>query len=245
MLANGVTAVRLMIGTPEQLLLREGVRDGTILGPQLWLASPHLAGQAFDHNVIAVTSPDEARAAVRRVADAGYDFVKLTLFITRPVYDAVVDEARLRGIRVVGHVDPQVGVARALETGQQLEHLDSYLEAALADSAPSRTSVTQQHVFPPANWASLDHVSDRKLDSLAGATARAGAWIGPTNHVFTSAFAIGPTMDDVRARPDWDYWPPGTREGYGRAHARYWAPETAAERTPARRARYVAAATAC
>lgn len=241
MLANGVTAARLMIGTPEQLALRAGVRDGTIPGPQLWLASPHLAGRAFDHNAIAVTTPDAARAAVRQVAGAGYDFVKITLFVERPVYDAIVDEARRRGIRVVGHVDPLVGIARALETGQQLEHLDSYLEAALAESAPSRTSLTQQHVFPPANWASMDHVSDARLDSLAGATARAGAWIGPTNHVFTSAFAIGPTMDEVRARPDWDYWPPETRAGYARAHASYWAPATAAQRTPARRARYVAA----
>ena len=54
---------------------------------------------------------------MRQVAEARYDFVKLTLFITPPVYDAVVDEAAKRRIPVVGHVDPQVGVARALEAG--------------------------------------------------------------------------------------------------------------------------------
>ena len=40
MVANGVTAARLMIGTPEQLALREAVRAGTVIGPQLWVASP-------------------------------------------------------------------------------------------------------------------------------------------------------------------------------------------------------------
>ena len=62
---------------------------------------------------------EDARVAVKEMADLGYDFIKLTLFLTPPVYDAIVDEAKRRNIRVVGHVDPQVGVARALAAGQQ------------------------------------------------------------------------------------------------------------------------------
>ena len=80
-----------------------------------------------------VTTPDEARTAVKEAADAGYDFIKLTLFITPEVFDAVVSEAARNGIRVVGHVDPRVGVARALAAGQHIEHLDNYMESVLAD----------------------------------------------------------------------------------------------------------------
>lgn len=238
MLANGVTVARFMIGTPEQLALRSAVANGSIAGPQLWVASPQLTGRASE-NAIVVTTEDQARAAVRRAAADAYDFIKLTLFITRPVYDAVADEARRVGIRVVGHVEPEVGVARALETGQQLEHLDSYLEAVLADSAPSRSSLTQGGVFAMRNWPSIDWVDDRKIDRIAGATARTGAYIDPTQHVFNTAFAIGESVDAIRARPDFQLWPPRLRDGYLRAHARYWAPANDTIKTAARRRRYV------
>ena len=89
---------------------------------------PHCGAAALDRepafrrrempNGRVVTTPEDARAAVKEMADPGYDFIKLTLFITPPVYDAIVDEAKRR-IPVVGHVDPQVGVARALEAGSR------------------------------------------------------------------------------------------------------------------------------
>lgn len=238
-LANGVTAARLMIGTPEQLALKQRVARGEVAGPQLWIASPQLTGRVAT-NAIVVTTPEEARAAVSRVADAGYDQVKLTLWITRPVYDAIADEAAKRRIRVVGHVEPEVGVARALEARQQLEHLDAYFEAVLADSAPMKTSLTQQRVFAPANWASADYWSDAKIAAIAGATARAGAWSSPTLNVFNRAFAAREEDDVIRSRPDWRLMPKATRDLYLRARERYWAPATVeAGRTEARRRRYV------
>jgi cytosine/adenosine deaminase-related metal-dependent hydrolase len=113
MVANGVTATRFMIGTPEHFALRREVGAGRMVGPQLWLASPQFTGKE-DLNSRVVTTPEDARKAVKEMADLGYDFVKLTLFITPQVYDAIVGEAKRQGIRVVGHVDPEVGVARAL-----------------------------------------------------------------------------------------------------------------------------------
>jgi imidazolonepropionase-like amidohydrolase len=238
MIATGVTTARLMIGTPAHLTLRRDVARGHVLGPQLWVASPHLVGRPMP-NGITVTTEAEARAAVRTVADSGYDQVKITLFITRPVYDAIVDEAARQRIPVVGHVDPHVGVARTLETGQQIEHLDSYFEAALADSAPMTTSVTQQLVFNPNNWKSLDYIDNRKLAALAGATARARAWSSPTLNVFNTAFAARESDDAIRGRPDWNMIPPSVRVPYLRARERYWAPATLEQRTEARRRRYV------
>ena len=98
MIANGVTAIRLMIGTPEHLVLRREIEAGRVLGPQLWIASPQFTGLE-DINSRRVTTPEQARAAVKEVADAGYDFVKLTLAITPPVFDAIVSEAARNGIR--------------------------------------------------------------------------------------------------------------------------------------------------
>ncbi len=241
MLANGVTTARIMIGTPQHLTLRRDVAAGRVLGPQLWVAGPQLTGRRSE-NAHVVTTPEEARAAVGQVADAGYDFVKLTLFITRPVYDAVVDEAARRGIRVVGHVEPEVGVAHALAAGQQIEHLDAYFEAALVDSAQGRPSVTQGGVFRLQNWSSVDLVDDRRLAALAGATARApgwGKWFSPTLNVFNDAFAIGPSEAEIHARPEWGMLPASWRDRYLQARTRYWTPAAAEQRTEARRRRYV------
>jgi imidazolonepropionase-like amidohydrolase len=238
MLANGVTTIRLMIGTPEHLMLRRDVAAGRVLGPQLWVASPQLTGRQATNSIV-VTTPDEARAAVRRITADGYDFVKLTLWITPPVYDAVIDEARKAGIRVVGHVEPEVGVRKALTTGQQIEHLDSYFEAVLADSAPMKESLTQQRVYQLGQWASLDFVDDRKIAEIAEATARAGVWSVPTLHVFNAAFAIGESEESIRARPDWQLMPEKSRAPYLRARVRYWSDSGAVFRTEARRRRYV------
>jgi hypothetical protein len=45
MIANGVTTIRLMIGTPEQLVLRARSAKGEIIAPTIWSASPHLTGR--------------------------------------------------------------------------------------------------------------------------------------------------------------------------------------------------------
>ena len=238
MIATGVTVARFMIGTQQHLTLRQQVAAGEIVGPQLWVASPQVTGEDGEHTLLART-PDEARAAVQRAADAGYDFIKLTNSITPPVYDAVINEARARGIRVVGHVDPAVGVRRALETGQQLEHLDAFFEAALADTAPYRLSVTQGGLFSRAAWGTLDYIEDRKVADIAAATGRAGAFVGPTQNVFNHAFGTGWSDSVLQSWPDWRLWPPAKRDRYLRARTRYWSAQALEFRTDARRQRYV------
>ena len=234
MVANGVTVARFMIGTAEHLRLRREVEAGRVLGPQLWVASPQFAGKQYDNGVV-VTTPENARRAVRAAAEAGYDFIKLTMHITRPVYDAIVDEGARRGIRIIGHVDPQVGVVRALEAGQQIEHLDGYFEAILADSAMGRISVSNYGVFQPKNWETLDHIDDAKITAIAEATARAGVWSTPTLTIFNTAFAVGETDEAMQRRPDWRMIPPTVRALYLGARTKYW--QTAA--TDAHRRRYV------
>ena len=179
MLAHGTTTARLMIGTATHRRLRRSIERGETLGPQLWIASPQVSGDSAA-NTYVVRSPEDARRAVAWAVDSGYDFVKLTTNLPPDVYDAIVSEAQRRSIRVVGHVDPRVGVARALRARQQIEHLDNYMESVLADSAPSRESVSDAGAYRLARWETLDHVDDRKVEAIAGATARAGVYVTPT-----------------------------------------------------------------
>ena len=169
------------------------------------------------------------------MADFGYDFIKLTLFIPPPVYDAIVDEAKRQRIPVVGHVDPEVGVARALRAGQQIEHLDNYLESVLADSAPMKASVSDRGLFKPKNWESLDWIDDAKIERIAGKTARAGIYTCPTLTVFKKAFALGQSEEEIRSRPDWNIMPAELRKLYLGAREKYWGQAASEER----RMRYV------
>src|SRR5688572_7973210 len=131
MVANGVTTVRFMIGTPELLSLRSRSATGEIEAPTIFVASPHLTGREQGNNFV-VNTPDEAREAVRKSKAAGYDFIKVTTFVKAEVYEAAVDEAAKQNIRVVGHADSRfVGVERAWKAKQQIEHLDGYMELLL------------------------------------------------------------------------------------------------------------------
>ena len=235
MLAHGVTTARLMIGTALHRALRRRIERGELAGPQLYVASPQVSGDSAANSYV-VRSLDDARRAVRLASDSGYDFVKLTTNIPPDVYDAIVTEAAQRRIPVVGHVDPRVGVARALRARQQIEHLDNYMESVLADSAPSRASVSDVGAYRAANWATLDHVDDRKVEAIAGATARAGVHVTPTLAFFHLWFATEQTDSAVRSRPDYAHIPPRMRDLYERARARYWQNPPSS----ARRARYVA-----
>ena len=87
MVANGVTTIRFMIGTPEQLALREKSAKGEIVAPTIYSASPHLTGREQGNDFV-VNTPEEAREAVRKSKQAGYDFIKITTFIKAEVYEA-------------------------------------------------------------------------------------------------------------------------------------------------------------
>jgi imidazolonepropionase-like amidohydrolase len=229
-LALGTTSARIQIGRSQHLELRQGVREGTLAGPRLWVSSPQLSGDS-GANTLLVRDPAEARAAVRTANASGYDFIKLTINITPEVYAAIITEARAEGIRVTGHVDSRVGAPLALRAGQQIEHLDNYMETVLADSAPTRKSVSDVGAYRAANWNSLAYVDPKKIDALAGATARAGVYVTPTIAFFFSWFATQYTDAEVQARPDYPYLPAAMKGPWERSRTFYWKnPPTAAQR---------------
>jgi CubicO group peptidase (beta-lactamase class C family)/imidazolonepropionase-like amidohydrolase len=237
MVANGVTTIRLMIGTPEHLVLRAKIARGELHGPSIYVASPEFTGRRPGgiFNGRLVTTPDEARRAVLECKAAGYDFIKLTTHITRPVYDAVIEAAKAEGIRVVGHVDTQVGLYHALAAGQQIEHLDSYMEAVLRDDSPIKASVSDVGVWRKPNWVSLDYIDERKVAAAIKATAQAGVYSTPTLTFFKLSFAVEHREADLQARPDYRFFPLKLRESRLAARRRYWTDPP----TPERRQRYI------
>lgn len=212
MVANGVTTVRFMIGTPELLRLRSRSAAGEIVAPTIYVASPHLTGREQGNNFV-VKTPDEARDAVRRSKAAGYDFIKVTTFVPSLVYEAAVDEARIQKIRVVGHADSRfVGVERAWKAGQQIEHLDGYMELLLKSDAPVTGSVSDLYIYNLANWASFDYLDETKIPDIARRTVASNPFVNPTQHFMKNSFGRLRTEDEIRAQPDFKFYPPKVQQ---------------------------------
>src|ERR1044072_2885460 len=239
MVANGPTRIRLMTGTPEQLVLRARAARGEIISPTIYAASPQFIGKK-SNNAYVVTNESEARESVRQAKRDGYDFLKITTNVKAEVYEAIVDEAAKQNIRVIGHADSRsVGLARALKAGQQIEHLDSYLEALLPDNAPIKGSVSDIYLYNPKNWESIDYLDESKIPEIAKATVASNPFCTPTLTLFKYTFGIGRTEESIRAQPDARFYPPKVMDFWLGVTKRYWWTVGAAPQSAERHARYV------
>ena len=144
-LAAGFTTVR-DLGNSGQFLdlaLERAINDGRISGPRIYGSGPGLApagGQlepmpADPHHLVAgeyriVTSPDDARAAVREAIARGADVIKIypeatpqRTRMTVAEMTAVVSEARRHGVPVAAHATSDAAIREAVEAGvSSIEH---------------------------------------------------------------------------------------------------------------------------
>ncbi|HEV7643169.1 MAG TPA: amidohydrolase family protein [Pyrinomonadaceae bacterium] len=214
MIANGVTTVRFMIGTPEQLVLRQRSAKGEIIAPTIYAASPHLTGREQGNDFV-VKTEEEAREAIRKSKAAGYDFIKVTTFIDARVYEAAVDEAAKQNIRVVGHADSRfVGVPRAWKARQQIEHLDGYLELLVPESSGLTGSVSDLYIYNVKNWDSLNVMDESRIPDVARKTVESNRYVDPTQHFMKNTFGLPRSEESIRAQPDFRFYPAKVQDTY-------------------------------
>ena len=237
-LAHGVTTARIPIGHAGLLELRERVESRQLRGPTLFVASPQLCGRAFGRkfNGYVTTTPEEARAAVRAAHSDGYDFVKLTFWITPEVFDAAVETAAELGLPVIGHVGPQVGLDRALAAGMQIEHLDQFFEALLPPDVPNEAGVSGVQVWKLDNWPAVARLDADAIPALAQRVEEAGVWNTPTLSFLNSSFGTGRSDEELASGFEWRMVSDEVRAELLRGRERFWASPPPAEL----RERYVA-----
>jgi imidazolonepropionase-like amidohydrolase len=127
-LMEGVTSVRDMDGFPWTLRMRDAVRRGELLAPNMYITGQILNGVPMGFYAHVVTTPEEGRAAVREDKAAGFDFIKVHNILKPEVYEAVLDEAHKQTIDVVGHIPQGIKVADAIRLGQKtMEHFTGYI----------------------------------------------------------------------------------------------------------------------
>ncbi|MFC4856324.1 amidohydrolase family protein [Actinophytocola glycyrrhizae] len=127
--ANGVTTVREMAGSPLAREWRTRIEAGTLLGPRYTVGSRMIDGAPTIWNpdwvdIVQVGDPVAARAAVREEIARGADFIKVYSRVPRDAYRALAAEARRHDAPFVGHCPDVVPLEEAADLGQaSVEHL--------------------------------------------------------------------------------------------------------------------------
>ncbi len=129
LLHAGVTSAR-DLGAPldDILAVRDAVNRGEIEGPTLYVSGPFIQHEPYpgtEQFRWGVDGPDDARAKVSRLAEAGVDVIKLIDQdqMTMEEVQAVVDEAHAHGLPVVAHSHRPEEIRRGIAAGvDNFEH---------------------------------------------------------------------------------------------------------------------------
>jgi imidazolonepropionase-like amidohydrolase len=123
-IANGVTGIRDMWGSEEMLRLKADIEAGRFVGPRIIVGSPMIDGEKpFFKTALSASTASQGRHYVDSLAAAGYDFIKIYTMIREPVYLAIADECKKKGIALEGHLPMEIALVEALEAGQRsFEH---------------------------------------------------------------------------------------------------------------------------
>ena len=226
MLANGITTARIMAGHPSFLEAKANVKNGKWIGPELSVASPQLVGgwpfSTEFKNYEIVASEARANEAVATFKQQGYDAIKITVMMAKPMYKAIVAAAARENIKVVGHVGPMVMLPAALEAKQQIEHMDMFIETLLPDTSYNHgQSVSDYNIYSKAAWETVPHLMESKIPALAKSVKDAGIYVTPTNYFFISNAGLPLTDEEIKNKPDYNYIPSKLREEKWKYRERY------------------------
>jgi imidazolonepropionase-like amidohydrolase len=194
LLANGITTVRDMGGYLESLVpLRDEIRKGKRLGPQIFYVGPYLDGSppSFQPSFV-VMNRTQANEDVRQLVQRGADFIKVQSMLSRDAYFAIAEAARREHKTLVGHVPDHVTAAETADAGQHsIEHLTNVLRGCSRDEArlmreqfylpPKKETLEQAHARV-VRWQRelLDSYSQPAADALIAKFVAKDVWQTPT-----------------------------------------------------------------
>ena len=156
LLHAGITSARDLGAPLEQILtVRDQINAGVLPGPTMYVSGPFLQDEPYPGTEAyrwGIDSVDEARDTVRRLAEAGVDFIKLIDQDRMEMNEvqAVVDEAHAHGLPVVAHGHRPEEIRRGLEAGvDNFEHTGLATSPAYPDDvmAMLQDAAAQRPVF--------------------------------------------------------------------------------------------------
>ena len=191
-LTNGVTGIREMGGDLVDLVLqwRAEVEGGKRVAPHIITCGPKLDGaKPWFPGSIPITTPEEARTAVKRVKAMGVDFVKVldTSPMPHDTYLAVLDEAKRQHLPVTGHVPLTVTMAEVSDSGQNIEHTTYFPGCVRNEKGLKADRLAKRITGIDYFVAVVDGYDPNIAEALFAQFAANHTWVTPTlasSHMF-------------------------------------------------------------
>lgn len=154
-LAAGITTAR-DVGNEIEFgaALRDAAKQGRGLGPRMLLAG-YIDGKNEFHSFdVQVETPEEARAAVQRYKNAGYEQIKIRDNVKLETLKVITAEAHRLGMTVTGHVPKSMNALQAVEAGMdQINHLNYVGSAFFPKADPGQPQVSIDLNSPESKYA--------------------------------------------------------------------------------------------
>src|SRR5262249_36761739 len=157
-LAAGVTTVR-DVGNELEFItaVRDALRDGRGLGPQMLLAGVVDGTGPLALGVERVRTPDDAARWVREYKNAGFQQIKIYSSVKLPELKAVCDAAHAAGMTVTGHIPGGITMPQAIEAGMdQVNHIQYPFAMIVPAPPPNATPEQRVAAIADADWSSPD-----------------------------------------------------------------------------------------
>lgn len=137
-LANGITGFRDMFGSLDVAeKTRASVEAGDLPGPPRITVPGHLIDgppRSSQPGALIASSPNNGRRIVDSLDAAGAPFIKVYFGLPPETYFAIAEQARERGLPLVGHVPFLVRAAEASDAGHRsIEHLTGIVTGCSVD----------------------------------------------------------------------------------------------------------------
>ncbi len=213
-LACGVTGIRDMAAEPEASKRFRAWETGEAVGPNVVFAGiVDGRGPYQGPTQVLISSEAEGRAAVRDMAKAGFNQVKIYSSVRPEWVAGIAAEAHGLGLRVSGHVPAFMTAEQAILAGyDEIQHMNMLFLNFMADKVQD-TRTPARFTVVGDNAGSLDLASKPVTDFVALLKSRRIV-VDSTLDVFSGMFLDRPGTISGNFAAVADRMPPSVRRGF-------------------------------
>ncbi|MEW6736482.1 MAG: amidohydrolase family protein [Acidobacteriota bacterium] len=185
LLAYGITTARNPAApSVEAVTIRNDVRNGKTLGPQIFTAGEPI-NWSRDRNV------EDVRAEVRRQAAIGVDYIKVYARMPPELIQAAVEEAHKLGLKVVGHLQVTTPTQALAVSIDAITHGATWSVELLPSDKRQSYEKRIREVGPllaRIDWLNWVDLNGPEIKTMISAIARAHTPLDPTLIAYVTKF---------------------------------------------------------
>jgi len=223
LLLNGITTVRDPgDATEAAVAVRTLLARGDIVGPRLLTAGGILTTAPMHHAIYAtVTNEREVRDEVDWQAEVGVDFIKLYQELPPSLVRVGIEEAHLRGLRVIGHLQATTWTDAARMGIDFIAHAVPWAPEYLA---PAARAAYHPSMFGRVYWLEHLDLNSPGVQEMVAALVEHHVSVDPTLMAFRTKFwGDDPQYTDNPRRAE---TPPKLWAGFARrSNTADWTPD--------------------